>query len=424
MSQNHNLYSFFDNPPNMSSQKKTGHFSDNFSEDFGLGPSHNFQESHQQSHQQSHQHPQSNTYYNNIGNYQGLEWRQSGVSPQQMYNESRIPDFNKSLFGKITFVVGRRKSGKTTLIKDIARREIELLKEQAIINHFTKVIIATQTKEHHQSYLDFQNSNKPLQCWEGTEFQDNLDNLIKQVHDDTIDNSLIIIEDDVAIDDFFKLPQIIKNFFNDIQKRNITLIISLTGLPKINSQISSAADYLFLCKSLPYCELQRIGNAFLSIKLASFIRIYTEIVVNNDSIAVVDISPENLRPNNKTNIKQQNMMKLLYKYNLPPKIFDLSKQINIDNLKHTSNINFNSNNNDLNNDLSNDLNNDLSNDLIECNDNFKVIMVDSEKKTNINNQEGLLEKNIVNTIDNVVYSLNLLKDQLSKYFENKSKSST
>ena len=412
MSQNQHHYGFFDNPPNMGSQKKTGHFSDNFNENF----------------EPIFQSPNRSSSYQYDNQNQGLEWRQSlpqtsGNDMFNMYQESRIPNFTKSLFGKTTFVVGRRKSGKTTLIKELARREIELLKNQSIINNFTKVIIMSKSKENYQYYNNM--NEETLQGWESSEFQDNLDNLVKQVHEDVIDNSLIIIEDDIEIDEFFKSPQVIKNFFSDVQKRNITLIIALTGLPKINSQISSSADYLFLCKSLPYCELQRIGNAFLSIKLASFIRIYTEIVVNNNSIAVVDISPENLRPNHKDNLKQHNMMKLLYKYHTR---FSSNTPLN-NNLNNNLNRNLNDNSelnehfkviemND-NSDINTIKNNSLKT-LID--ENFKVVEMKANEKnhTSINNTSQLLEKTIINTLDDVVFNLNLLKDQLTKYFKDKS----
>lgn len=411
MSQHQHTYGFFDNPPNMSSQKKTGHFSDNFNENFEPI----FQSSNRSSNRLS-------NHYDNQN--QGLEWRQSlssntGNDMFNVFNESRIPHFTKSLFGKTTFVVGRRKSGKTTLIKELALREMELLKTQTIINHFTKVIIMSKSKENYQYYNNI--NQEKLEGWESSEFQDNLDNLVKQVHEDVIDNSLIIIEDDIEIDDFFKSPQVIKNFFNDIHKRNITLMIALTGLPKINSQISSSADYLFLCKSLPYCELQRIGNAFLSIKLASFIRIYTEISVNNNCIAVVDISPENLRPNHKDNIKQQNMMKLLYKYNTRFNDNITNNNLLNENFKV---IEMNSmNDNTIKNNsfkVSIDEHNKTLKTLI--NENFKVVeMKDNQKTdTSINNPSHLLEKTIINTLDDVVFNLSLLKDQLTKYFTNNS----
>jgi hypothetical protein len=261
-----------------------------------------------------------------------------------------------------------------------------------------------------------------------------------------------------------KSQQIIKTFFNDIKKRNITLIMALTGLPKVNSQVSSAADYLFLCKNLPYCELQRIGNAFLSIKLASFIRIYTEIVINNNSIAVVDISPENLRPNSKTNIAQQNMMKLLYKYPLSLQPIDLSNNLNPDiPLNYTDNLNpidnttdnsadnhnpidnINDNPADNHNPIDNindnpadnhnindtppdNLNINNINYIVNLNDTIRTSTVEQKNKEYANNCSSsrvtssgqLLEKTIIHTIDDVVFNLNLLKNQLTKYFQERS----
>jgi len=369
MSQNQNQFGFFDNPPNMRCQKKTGHFADKFSEDF---------ESVQ---------PDQSTQFNGFEQtYQGLEWRQS----QQ---ESRIPDFTKPAFGKISLVVGRRQSGKTTLIKGIIQREVERLKHQAIINHFPKVIIVTQSINHRQAYSDcrsFQNTSmvRDKEGWEYIQFIESIEELAELVKKEAVDNSLVVIEDDVVLDEFLKSSGSVKSFFADIQRRNMTLIMALSGLPKINSQVASAVDYLFLCKNLPYCELQRIGNAFLSIKLPSFIRIYSEIVINNDSIAVVDISPENLRPNTKSNIKQQNMMKLLYKYPFTlqepePEFEPCMKPV-------------------------------LS---LPASSQEQEQPVDDEPVTTT---DKLLEKTIVQTIDDVVFNLNLLKTQLGQFFQDKS----
>ena len=374
MSQNQNLFGFFDNPPNMRSQKKTGHFADNFSEDFESV--------------QANQSVQFNGFEQNC---QGLEWR-------QQTQESRIPDFTKSLFGKITFVVGRRQSGKTTLVKGIVQREVEILKHQSIINHFPKVIILTNSNDHKSAYSDCKSfHNQPMvmekEGWEYVQYLNNINDLTKMVKEESVDNSLIIIEDDLALDEFFKSSQNLKNFFNDVQMRKITLIMALTGLPKINSQVASSVDYLFLCKNLPYCELQRIGNAFLSIKLNSFIRIYTEIVVNHDSIAVVDISPENLRPHNKNSFKQQNMMKLLYKY--PLTLQEPSRSSSIEPKLQTS-----------------------LEQQIQARTEEKI----ESKSESVTNSEQLLEKTIVQTIDDVVFNLNLLKSQLGKYFQEKDSS--
>lgn len=345
---------FFDNPPNMVSQKKTGHYPSNFTE--------TFEEIEDVSS------PPLNSTHTCFKN---LEWRKND-------KPSRIPEFEESIYGKTTFVIGRRQSGKTTLIKNLVNQESERLRQNDIINQFTKIIIVSKSDKTRSEYeksddLVRENKQSGEHDWERFIFLSSLEEVEDKLNPesgDPLDNSLIIIEDDIIISESFKSPSNIQSFFTQIKKRKITFIAAIHMLSGVHSSINNWVDYLFLCKNLPYSELQRIGNAFLSIKLNSFIRIYNEIVIDNTNIAVVNISPENLKPQ----VPGQNMMKLLYHYPFSPINNDV-KTVQINEDKHPQ----------------------------------------EEQQISVN---SVLSKSVEQSIDDIIFNLNLLKTQLKELIEN------
>lgn len=291
---------FFDNPPNFRSQKKTG-LAETYS---------NVSNSNQQ--------PLSNISGNSIN--------QSGnknINLQEDY--IKYPTFNKNLSGKISLIIGRKNVGKTDLAKQLITNLLGEMSEATILKDFDRISIVTshQNEEYKDltKTLNFKNTN--------FEVISTFQNLIENSKDQEYNNSLIVIEDDINIDDKNKDLSDVKQFFDFARHYQITVVIVRQNLGNLPSIISSVIDYLFIFCGAIYADLQKLHSRFLpQIGFGNFYRIYRDMMTNHGVICVIDlVIPARSKKDNK---KKWNLINSFYKYYLD-ECSDESEEVSSDN---------------------------------------------------------------------------------------------
>jgi hypothetical protein len=266
-------YNFFDNPPNLCSQKKT-----KMNEVFQI--------------------------------------------MDDKYNSDKYPIFDKNLYGKISLIIGRKQVGKTQLAKELTFNLIDKMSDSNIITDYNRLIILTlHQSKYYNEIEDMIDPNK-------TNFQiinyfTQLSDKIKDTNED-FSNSLVIIEEDINLDEKNKDSHELKDFFDYAGHKQMTIIIirnNITSLPNI---VSSIIDSLFIFSGAIYADLQKIHSRFLpEIGFGNFYHIYREIMNSNDnSICVINlIIPYRIKKEYK---KKWNVLDSFYRYYLKEEISDNS----------------------------------------------------------------------------------------------------
>lgn len=281
-------YNFFDNPPNLRSQKKTG-----MAEIFHPV---NFQST---NNQYNSQHNNSNRN-NSIGRF----------------NEDfeKYPLFDKNLSSKISLIIGRKSAGKTYLSKEIASKLIEQISGSNIITDYTRIILLTshQSDEYEdiEYLIDREKTNYEVLSYFGK-----LTDKIKDENED-FSNSLVIIEDDINLDEKNKEVSELKEFFDYTRHKQMTIIIIRNNISSLPTLISSVVDYLFIFCGAIYSDLQKIHSRFLpEIGFGNFYRIYREMMGDSNAVCAINlvIPP---RSNKKENKRKWNLLDSFYRYYL------------------------------------------------------------------------------------------------------------
>lgn len=301
-------YNFFDNPPNLRSQKKTG-----MAEIFHPV---NFQNQTGNKRYNNNNSNNNNINISNTTNHGNYYNR----NPRNIISQDfeKYPLFDKNISNKISLVIGRKSVGKTDLVKELVNNLIEIMSGSNIITDYSRITLLTS----HQcdEYTEIEETIEPEKTnYEVLNHFTQLTDKIKD-HDEEFSNSLVIIEDDINLDEKNKDMSDLKEFFDYARHKQMTIIIVRNNIGSLPTLVSSVVDYLFVFCGAIYSDLQKLHSRFLpEIGFGNFYRIYREMMNNTNAICVVNlvIPPRsNKKENKKDNKRKWNLMDSFYRYYL------------------------------------------------------------------------------------------------------------
>lgn len=219
---------------------------------------------------------------------------------------SFFEEFEKSVFGSVSLILGKRTVGKTSLALDLILREFERMKDEEALIMFPKIVIGSEYEHHRKMYENELPKSKQIDL----KFCLDYHQIIEMIDNQEYNSSLVVIEDDLQYLDSFMNDQIaLKAFLDNVRRRNITVIMIIQNLGKIASTLSSSFDFLFLFNDNTYSDLQKIHSRFLSnLSFSPFLKITRDVNLKSNQVLVIDVSPDNYRRKLKLNKKQTNII--------------------------------------------------------------------------------------------------------------------